>query len=116
MTIDKNILSIDSDDDNNDYKAFSEYLEDDTRRRKNLTASEINQVADSLLKEIDKKNKNKTIKSNKLIPYILKRCDGKYGEEELKGYSFEDVQDIYNEIKIEKKPAIIKFFRFIFNI
>ena len=36
MTIDKNILSIDSEDDNKNYKAFSEYLEEDTTRKKNL--------------------------------------------------------------------------------
>jgi len=116
MTIDKNILSIDSDDDNKDYAAFSEYLEDDTKRKKNSTAHEIDEIAESLLKEIDRKNKNKAIKSNKLIPYILKHCDGKYDEVELKSYSFEDVQDIYNEIKSKNKPKIIKFFRFIFNI
>ena len=36
MTFDKKILSIDSEDDDKDYKAFSEYLEDDTRRKKNF--------------------------------------------------------------------------------
>ena len=85
MAIDKSILSIDSDDDNKDYKAFSEYLEDDTRRKKNLTAREIQEVADNLVKEIERKKRNQALKSQKLIPYILKHCDEKYTEEELIG-------------------------------
>ena len=89
MTIDKKILSIDSDDDDKDYEAFSEFLENDTKRKKNRTVIEINETAESLLKEIDKKKKNKTILTNKLIPYILKHCNEKYDEEELKSYSFE---------------------------
>lgn len=114
--IDKKILlSIDSDDDDKDYEAFSEFLEDDTKRKKNQTVIEINEIAESLLKEIDRKNKNKTIKSNKLISYILKHCNGKYEEEVLKSYSFEDVRDIYNEIKTQRRSTISKFFHFIFN-
>ena len=116
MAIDKSILSIDSDDDNKDYKAFSEYLEDDTRRKKNLTAREIQEVADNLVKEIERKKRNQALKSQKLIPYILKHCDEKYTEEELIGYSYNDVQDIYNELKIEKQSFVSKFFHFIFNL
>ena len=116
MAIDKSILSIDSDDDNKDYKAFSEYLEDDTRRKKNLTAREIQEVADNLVKEIERKKRNQAIKSQKLIPYILRHCDEKYTKEELLGYAYNDVQDIYNEIKFQKQSPIKNFFRFIFNI
>ena len=116
MAIDKNILSIDFDDDNENYVAFSEYLEDDTKRKKKKTAHEIEEMGNQFLKEIDKKNKNKSLKSNKLIPYILKHCDEKYSKDELKSYSFEDVQNIYKEIKIEKRPVIIKIFHFLFNI
>lgn len=116
MSPDKNILSIDSDDDNENYEAFSEYLIEDTKRKKTRDANEIEKIGESLLKEIERKNKHKRIKANKLIPYILKNCDGKYGEEELNSYSFEDVQEIYNEIKIRKRPFIIKFFHFIFNL
>jgi hypothetical protein len=116
MLLDKNILSINSDDDNENYEAFSEYLENDTKRKKNKTVSEIEEMGEIFLKEIDRKNKNNTIKSNKLIPYILKYCDGKYDEEELKSYSFKDVKDIYCEIKIRRKPVIIKFFHFLFNL
>ena len=76
MTIDKSILSIDSDDDDKNYLAFSEYLEDDTRRKRNLTAKEINEVGENLLKEIERKKRNQALKSQKLIPFILKHCDG----------------------------------------
>jgi len=116
MSLDKNILSIDSDDDNENYEAFSEYLENDTKRKKNKTVNEIGEMGEVFLKEIDRKNKNNTIKSNKLILYILKNCDGKYDEKELKSYSFKDIKDIYTEIKIQRKPVIIKFFRFLFNL
>ncbi len=116
MSLDKNILSIDSDDDNDNYEAFSEYLNEDTNRKKNHTALEIEQSGDLLLKEVERKNKNKKLKASKLIPYILKNCDGKYDEDELNSYSFEDIQDIYNETKIRKRPAIVKFFHFIFNL
>ena len=116
MLPNKNILSIDSDDDHENYKAFSEYLDEDTKRKKNRTALEIEQSGDFLLKEIERKNQNKKLQANKLIPYILKNCDGKYDEDELNGYSFEDIQDIYNEIKIKRRPAIVKFFHFIFNL
>lgn len=115
MTINKNILSIDSDDDDKNYEAFSEYLEADTRRKKNLTAYEIQGIADNLIKEIEIKKRNKAIKSGKLIPYILKYCNEKYNEEELKSYSFEDVRDIYKEIKTQRRSTIVKIFQFIFS-
>jgi len=116
MAIDEKILSIDSDDDNENYQMFSEYLEEDTKRKKKKTAIEIEVMGNQFLKEIEKKKKNKVFKSNKLISYILKYCDEKYCEEELKSYNFEDVQSIYNEIKIERRPILIKIFYFIFNI
>jgi uncharacterized membrane protein YheB (UPF0754 family) len=116
MTIDKNILSIDSDDDDKNYKAFSEYLEDDTKRKRNLTAKEINEIGENLLKEIERKKRNEVQKSSKLIPYILKNCDEKYDIDELKGYCYNDVLDIYNELKTQKQSFISKFFHFIFNL
>jgi hypothetical protein len=116
MSPDKNILSIDSDDDNEDYLKFSEHLNDDTKRKKNHIANEIEEIGQQLLNEIDRKNKEKLQIVKKMIPYILKNCNGKYDEEELIGYSFNDVQDIYDEIKEQKRPIIVKFFRFIFNL
>lgn len=114
MAIDNNLLSIDSDDDNKDYEAFNQYLEEDTKRKMIKTVSEIEQMGDKYLKEIERKKKNKELLKNKLIPYILKHSI--YEEDELNSYSFEDVQKIYNEIKAQNRPAIVKFFHFIFNI
>ena len=116
MALNKSIISIDSDDDGKDYKVFSEYLEDDTKRKKNLTAREIQGIADSLVKEIERKKRNQAIKSQKLIPYILRHCDEKYTSKELLGYTYNDLQDIYNELKVEKQSLISKIFRFIFNL
>jgi len=115
MSYEKNILSIDSDDDNKDYLAFSEYLEDDTKRRKNITINEIENLGDLYLKEINIKKANQIIITNKLIPYILKHSKGKYDVDELKSYSFEDIKTIYNEIKIENRHIIVKIFEFLFN-
>ena len=116
MAFDKKILSIDSEDDNKDYEAFSEYLKEDTNRKKNLTSKEINDIAENLLQEIERKKRNQTLKSQKLIPYILRHCDEKYTKEELLSYTYNDVQDIYNELKIEKQSFISKIFHFIFNL
>lgn len=115
MNTDKNTSSFDSDDDMS-YSAFSKYLEEDTKRKKNISAVEINEIAEHLLEEIEIKYKNKTIKCNKLIQYIIKHCDNIYTLTELKSYDFKDIQDIYNEIKKQKQSKIIKFFYFIFNI
>lgn len=116
MFPDKNILSIDSEDDDKNYEAFSEYLENDTKEKKAKAFLEIEEFGKQYLKEIDRKNKDKKLKSNKLIPYILKHCDGKYNKKELQKYSYEDVQEIYKAIKTRKRPAIVKFFYFLFNL
>src|SRR5690606_40259995 len=102
--------------DNQNYEAFYDNLDEDTKRKKNRTGLEIEQSGDFLLREIERKNRNKKLQASKLIPYILKNCDGKYDEDELNSYSFEDVQDIYNEIKVRRRPTIVKFFHFIFNL
>lgn len=116
MTYNKNILSIDSDDDDKDYLAFFEYLDEDTKRKKNLTAREIREIADNLIDEIERKKRNQALKSKKLIPYILRHCDQKYTEQELNQFSYNDVQDIYNELKVQHQSFFSKFFRFIFNL
>lgn len=116
MVEDNKLSPLDADNDEISYEAFTEYLKDDIQRNKNKTAREIEELGNVFLSEIDKKKKRKKLKSDKLIPYILKHCDEKYSEEELKSYSFEDILIIYKEIKTLRKPAIIKFFHFIFNI
>jgi len=94
---------------------YHKYLEDDTDRNKKKTASEFEELGVMYLKEIDKKKKRKKLSQVKLIPYILKRAGDIYDEDELKSYTLEDVQDIYNEVKSQKKSPITKFFHFLFN-
>jgi len=112
----KDILSIDYDDDNKDITAFNKYLETDLIRKKNQTAFEIEKMGNLYLKEIDKKRKQKEHKKTKLIPYIIKHSKGMYDIEELNSYSFEDIRDIHNKIKKESLSSISKFFHFIFNV
>lgn len=117
MTIDKDFFDIEPDeDDGMSVLSLNKHLEQNTELKKNITLFEIEEMGEKYLKEIEKKKKNKSFKSKKLIPYILRYCDDKYDEEELQSYSYEDIQDIYEEIKIKRRPAIIKFFHFIFNL
>lgn len=116
MNNNKDILSINYDDDNEDYESFDEYLNEHTNRQKVVALNEIDKMGDELLNEIDRKKNNKELKKSKLIPYILKYCNNKYDDKVLLSYSFEDVLSIYNEIKEERKPLIFKLFRFIFNL
>lgn len=104
-------------DEDNDMSvlAYNKYLEEDAERNKNKIANEFEQMGDKFLQEIERKKKINTLRSEKLIPYILKHRGDIYEEDELKSYSFEDIQDIYDEVKKEKRPAIVKFINFIFN-
>jgi hypothetical protein len=109
---DKNILSVDSDDDKDmSYLSLSQYLEDDTERKKNRFAREFQEMGDDYLKEIERKKREKKRKQSKLIPYIIKHRKDLYDEEELFSYSYEDILEIYNEIRTEKRSWIIKLFQ-----
>lgn len=116
MVLDRKILSIDSDDDNKNYQAFDEFLQEDTKHRKNAMSSEIEEMGSQYLKEIDRKKRNKELKKSKLIPYILLHSSNLYDIDELNSYSFEDVQMIYNQIRKENRSFVSKFFHFLFNI
>ncbi len=116
MSDEKDILSIDSDDDNLSYLALSKHLTEDTDRKKNLIFNEIELLGDDLLEEIDEKKTIKEIEKDKLIEYILKKSKKKYSLRQLKSYSYEDVKNIFDEVKIENRPFIAKMFRFIFNL
>lgn len=116
MLLDDNIISIDSDDDNQNYNAFNEYLTQDTERKKNSIALNFEEMGGIYLNEIDKKRKNNEIKKKKLIPYIIKNSYNQYDIDELNSYSFDDVKKIYDELKKENRSFIIKFFQFIFNL
>jgi hypothetical protein len=108
---DKNILSIDADDDGMSYLSLTQHLEEDTERKKNRFAKEFQEFGDNYLKEIERKKREKKRKQSKLIPYIIKHRKDIYDEEELFSYSYEDVLEIYNEIKTEKRSWVIKLFQ-----
>lgn len=110
------LISIDSDDDNENYLAFKEFLDEHTERNKNKIAEEFENMGRQFLVEIERKKKIHKDKKEKMIPYILKHCEEKYDENDLLKYSLEDVIEIYNEYKEMKMNPIIKFFKFLFNL
>lgn len=104
------------DDDLLDYISLKKHLEDDTERKKELIKSEFEIMGEKYLNEIERKEKNRILKKNKLIPYILKHSDYLYSEDELNSYSFEDVLDIYKTVKAENRPIILKILYYLLNI
>lgn len=116
MSFDEKILSIESDDDNENYHQFDEFLTNDTNRKKNSFAKDIDLMGKQYLIEIDRNKVKQKIKKNKLIPYILKHSENLYSEEELLSYSLDDIRIIYDDIKKENSSTLSNFFKFLFNI
>lgn len=114
MTIDKKILSVDSDDEDIDIKSFSRFLQDDTKRNKDKLANEFQEIGENLLAEIEIKKSKQEILRNKYIIYICKH-DKNTVYPKLDSYSFEDVKDIYDKLK-NRKNTLSKILRFIFNV
>ena len=104
------------DDELVDYVSLSKHLKEDTDRKKKQLSAEFEQMGGKYLQEIERKSKDKELKQVKLIPFILKHRGDIHDQDELMSYSLEDVQDIYDEVKKEKKSPILKFFHFMFNI
>jgi len=120
MVEDKKILSIDADDDDLDVKSFYKFTEEHNERSKNKMANELLEIGDRLLAEIEEKNKRMKKQKIVFINYILRHSDryavdDSYSMNELLSYSYEDIRDIYNEVKDERN-VFKKLFRFIFNL
>ena len=116
MVEDKKILSIDADDDDLYVKSFYKFTEEHSERSKNKIVNEFLEMGDRLLAEIEEKNKRKEKQKIVFINYILRHSDTySYPFNELLSYSYEDVRDIYNQIKDERN-VFKKLFRFIFNL
>lgn len=111
----KNILSIDYDDDQKNLNEFNNFLIKHTERQKNKTASEIFEMGDQLLSEIEHKKKIKEEEKKSLIKYILKKSD-KYSKKYLSDLDFYDVKDIHKKIKCENRSLFKKFFDFLFSM
>jgi hypothetical protein len=105
------ILSIDSDDDDSDYKSFNEFTTSHTKRQKNQFVNEIELNGDRYTKEIDRKKKEKNAVKLKPIKYILKHSKS-YDKEELISYDLVDVLIIEKEIKESKNSVMKKLFNF----
>jgi hypothetical protein len=115
MAIDPKIISVDADDDDGvDIKSFTIFMQENTNRNKNSTANQFAELGEDLLIEIDEKKQRKELKKQKLIRYILKKDKGIYTERQLKSYSYEDVRDIYMELK--DSNLFRRIFHFIFNL
>lgn len=105
-------ISIDHEDDQSGYDEFSQFLEDHTERQKEKYASEIVNMGEDFLAEIDHKMKMRQEQKKPLIKYITKKSS-KYSEKYLLDLDFRDVNDIYDEIKYENRSVIKKFFEFL---
>jgi hypothetical protein len=109
------ILSIDTDDDDNNYQEFSEFIEENIISNKNKIADRLNEIGEDLLAEIEEKQRQKNLQKEILIKFIVKQKKNKYSSQLLMTYSFEDVKNIYDEIK-NKPNRLIEIFKFIFNL
>lgn len=116
MVKEKDILSIEYDDDNSDYNSFNDFLMEDTRRQMNVAFKEIDRMGEDYLKEVEEKKARQNIEKAKYIKYIMKHNKGIYTAERLMSYEFADVLYIYNEIKDQKESRIKTFFKFFFNL
>ena len=109
----KEILSIDHNDNNKeDFSEFTQFLEEHTERQKRKTASDIIEMGEDYLAEIDHKNEVKQEEKKPLIKYIRKKSN-KYSEKYLLDLDYKDVVDIHQEVKYENRSIIKKFFEFL---
>lgn len=117
MTLDKKILSVDSDDEDIDIKSFSHFLQDDTKRNKAKIANEFQEIGEDLLAEIEAKKIKQNIQKKKYIRYILKHDKGtrEFTLKLLESYSFNDIKNLYDNLK-SKQTGLSKILRFIFNV
>lgn len=116
MVKEKDILSIEYDDDNSDYNSFNDFLMEDTRRQMNVAFKEIDRMGEDYLKEVEEKKARQNVEKAKYIKYIMKHNKGIYTAERLMSYEFADVLYMYNEIKDQKESRIKTFFKFFFNL
>lgn len=108
-----NLLSIDYDDDQEDYNKLNEFLKKDTQRKKNKTASVISEYGEEFLHEIDEKGREHELEKEILSDYIVKNSKRYLWKEKLMTYDISEVRNIYFQIKHEKRGFLVKFLEFI---
>lgn len=106
----KDLLEHENNED--DYDSYSEFLKKHTENEKRKAASEIIEMGEDYLAEIEHKKYLKNQKKITLINYILKKTN-KYPKKYLLDLDYDDVYDIYNNVKNENKPFIKKIIDFI---
>lgn len=111
--LNKDILSIDFDDDDKDFDKFHQFLDEHTTRQKRKAASEIEEMGDQFLSEIDYKKAKENVAKKKLVKYIIKKSD-KYSAEYLMGFEYSDLKDMYVEFKEKNKSFFKKLIDFFF--
>jgi len=99
-----------------DYDLYLEKLNNQTNSIKNQYVNEFSSNAEKYLADIEQKKKKAYQEKLKYVYYILDNSDKFYDKTELLSYDLPDVLEIYDKIKENKKPAIIRFFKFIFNV
>lgn len=111
--LNKDVLSIGYDDDQESYDEFDKFLIEHTERQKNKAASEIFEMGEQFLSEIDHKKKIKEEEKRPLVKYIIKKSN-KYSERYLLDLDFNDVKDIYDELKYENRSLLKRVMEFLF--
>lgn len=96
MTMMNNVEDFEEISDIGDYLKL---LKKNTAREKNLLINEIETIGDSMVNEIQRKNKFNESKKIKCIKYIMKKSPYVYELKELLSYTYEDVKTLYEETK-----------------
>ena len=113
--LNKEVLSIDFDDDDKNYLAFSEFLEEHTTRKKDFFVTELEEMGEKLLKEKDELKKRREPQKQKYIKRILKYDNINYSLDELNEMEYIDIRKLYAEIKERNLSFIKKLFSFLLN-
>lgn len=109
----KNPLSIDFDDDNEDYNKLKDFIINHTENQKSYLISELLSKYDDLTAEVEERKKISDRKKKPYVRYIL-RHSKEYKKNQLMCFELSDVINIYNELKLNKTnkiKEIIKFFK-----
>lgn len=109
---------IPNDESNDDLVGFLEYLNETTEHHKSSVAKTIAQEGDKLYREIQKKERSRNKEKEEYVEYILEKSSHyrlNYDKNELMGYSYRDVYEIYQETKKQNRNLFLKIFDFLFK-
>lgn len=110
--LNKEVLSIDYEDNQDSYKEFDKFITEHTERQKRKTASDIVELGETFIQQIEHKRTVKEKAKKPLIKYIVKKSN-KYSEQYLLDLDYDDVLDIHTDIKYQNRSIFKKFWDFI---